>query len=307
MATLLVSTTTDFSSRFLFRIDTVDFTAAATATFSGSQFNSLQVSPALHVDGSAGVNRIVVNSTSAGFNGAGWTFTNWETGDRVFVNGSQFSETLAGTSRNDVIRGDGGGDAIFGGGGDDTVEGGSGADSLTGGAGEDWLSYAGSSLGVNVNLATGLALGGDAMGDKFTGFENLKGSSGNDTLTGDAGSNRLDGGLGADVLTGGTGADRFVYTSVNDSTALARDRIADFSTTQGDRIDLSAIDAIKGGTDNAFHFVGTESFGGAGDLRVYRSGIYTIIAADTDGHGAANLEIALTGISGTLAAGDFVL
>ena len=89
----------------------------------------------------------------------------------------------------------------------------SGNNRLDGGDGFDRAIYAGSDAGVNVNLATGTALGGDAEGDSLTGIENLTGSAHrdtltniqnltgsahNDTLTGDDGNNRLDGGLGID-------------------------------------------------------------------------------------------------------------
>lgn len=85
-------------------------------------------------------------------------------------------------------------------------------------------------------------------------IENAKGGSGNDTLignnlinglTGNGGKDTLIGGLNADVLSGRGSADTFKFNSVDDSglTDTTRDRIIDFSHVQGDKIDLSGIDA----------------------------------------------------------------
>ena len=65
---------------------------------------------------------------------------------------------------NDDLSGGAGDDMLFGGSGDDTLEGGEDADTLMGGKGSDFASYAGSSSAVTVNLATGVAQGGDADG-----------------------------------------------------------------------------------------------------------------------------------------------
>jgi Ca2+-binding RTX toxin-like protein len=95
---------------------------------------------------------------------------------------------------------------LTGGGGADTLTGAAGADTLDGGGGLDTASYAAATVGVTVNLATGVNTG-DAAGDTFTSIENVEGSGFNDTLTGDAGDNNLKGGIGADVLEGGAGLD----------------------------------------------------------------------------------------------------
>ena len=107
------------------------------------------------------------------------------------------------------------------------------------------------------------------------------------------------------MLVGGDGADKFVFTSVADSNALARDVILDF--TQGsDKIDLSAIDAVQGGGDNAFNFVGSAALQNAGDLRAYASGGNTVVTADVNGDHAPDLLIVLRG-NVTLTAADFIL
>ncbi|MEP3888887.1 MAG: calcium-binding protein [Hellea sp.] len=136
----------------------------------------------------------------------------------VDVRGDSGANDLSSTSltANNEFEGMGGNDNISAGGGNDRVEGGAGEDDMDGGAGIDLLDYASSSAGVNVNLGTGIATGGDADGDTFMNFENIYGSQFNDILTGDANANtlegdlandRLDGGAGDDILLGGDGAD----------------------------------------------------------------------------------------------------
>jgi Ca2+-binding RTX toxin-like protein len=107
------------------------------------------------------------------------------------------------------------------------------------------------------------------------------------------------------VLTGGNGADTFVLTSTADSNAAARDVITDF-TAGSDRIDLSAIDAVLGDTDSAFHFIGDAAFGAAGDLRAYTAGANTIVAGDVDGDGSADFTLMLRGAV-ALQETDFIL
>ena len=80
--------------------------------------------------------------------------------------------------------------------------------------------------GVNVNLS------GNGSNNVLTG------AAGNNLLNGMAGNDMLAGGLGNDTLTGGLGADTFAFdTAINAANA---DRITDFSSAQGDKIQLSA-------------------------------------------------------------------
>ncbi|WP_185973592.1 calcium-binding protein [Ferrovibrio terrae] len=124
---------------------------------------------------------------------------------------------------------------------DDMFEGGAGADIFDGRGGNDTLVYTHSAAGVNVNLATGAASGGDATGDQFTGSyvwrgttrnlagaTNLSGSEHADTLTGSSvanvlrgadGDDTLRGDGGNDTLDGGAGVDIAVYAlSLNNYT-----------------------------------------------------------------------------------------
>jgi len=136
------------------------------------------------------------------------------------------------------------------------------------------------------------------------GIFKVYGGAGADTIKGGAGGDTLYGADGADVLTGGAGNDTFLYMNASNSTNAARDHIMDFAV--GDVIDLHAIDAIPGGTDDAFTWIGNAAFGGhAGELRSIVGGSDWLVQADLDGDGSADFEILVTGHSP--AAGDFVL
>ncbi len=115
---------------------------------------------------------------------------------------------------------------------------------------------------------------------------------------------------GKDTLTGGAGADTFKYGSYTESRvgASTHDTITDFSHAQGDKIDLSLIDAsVSAAGNQAFAFVGTGAFTGvAGQLHYWFQGATTIVSGDTNGDKVADFEIALNGHI-NLAASDFVL
>jgi Ca2+-binding RTX toxin-like protein len=63
----------------------------------------------------------------------------------------------------------------------------------------------------------------------------LHGGNDDDTLSGDNGDDVLIGGAGADILIGGAGADGFDFRDATVET----DRIEDFSSADGDKIDLT--------------------------------------------------------------------
>jgi len=73
-----------------------------------------------------------------------------------------------------------------------------------------------------------------------TNFSLFSDRPGNDALYGGNGDDILDGRAGADTLTGGSGADTFLFMA---GTAFSggSDTIADFSSGQGDKIDISDI------------------------------------------------------------------
>ena len=170
-------------------------------------------------------------------------------------------------------------------------------------------------FGQNDNLFSGgggrdrLMLGGGndtALGGN--GNDTLLGEVGNDALFGGNNDDYLGGAHGRDSLAGGSGADLFVFKTASDSTtALAgRDTITDFSTGQGDRIDLSQIDAQAGVAGNqAFDLVAAFT-GAAGDLRVKVDGTNLLVLGDINGDKQADFAILVQNTAG-LTATDFVL
>lgn len=247
-------------------------------------------------------------------------------------------EDVVGSYLNDTLIGNGSINALYGSFGDDTVAGGGGGDYLDGGDGLDTLDYARSPGAVQVDLGARTAYGADAQEDIFRNFENVSGSafndrltgngganvlrgnagkdmliggSGADTLAGGAGDDRLVGGLGADALVGQSGADTFVFASTADSgPGNARDRINDFSHVQGDRIDVSGIDANTAAAKNqAFTFIGRQAFHGkSGELHYAVSGDHAVISGDVNGDKVADFQIVVNyDAAHPFVAADFVL
>lgn len=192
--------------------------------------------------------------------------------------------TVDGGAGNDILTGLGGNDAIIGGRGSDTLAGGGGNDVIDGGIGNDRMA-----------------------GDD--GNDTLVGGAGIDQINGGAGDDIVNGGAGRDVVTGGTGQDDFLFDDGDFAgvTGSTSDRITDFSKAQGDIIDLSAVDAIFGGADNGFAFIGNAAFGSvAGQLRYQITGGNTLVTGDINGDGTADFMIRLDGAVALVAA-DFVL
>ena len=129
------------------------------------------------------------------------------------------------------------------------------------------------------------------------GSDVLIGASGADRLSGGTGADRLYGGAGADDLIGGADADMFLFKLRTESTVSAsgRDTIFDFSASQGDRIDLSVIDANSKATGNqAFAFLGKVAFTGtAAELRYVKGSSDTYIYGDVNGDKAADFAVHL--------------
>jgi Ca2+-binding RTX toxin-like protein len=186
---------------------------------------------------------------------------------------------INGNNKDNILNGTSDPDNIFGFGGNDIVEGFGGADEMHGGNGLDTLSYANSSVAVNVQIfndGSFSASGGDAEGDTGDGFENLLGSFFNDTLIGNdfanvlrggggddnlvgrigkdkliggAGGDDLRGGIGADILKGGAGFDYLNYSD-SDAGVTVRfgkngaETIGKGGEAQGDRI--SKVENIRG-------------------------------------------------------------
>jgi Ca2+-binding RTX toxin-like protein len=178
------------------------------------------------------------------------------------LNGTEFKDYLGGDGGDNVLRGNGGDDVIYAGDGNDVVEGGKGADQMHGGAGMDQLSYQHSSAGVYVNLTFGNANYGDATGDTFDGFENVKGSAHNDMLIGDTGNNAIYGLAGDDQITGGGGGHDALYGGAGNDILFSDGGTADMYGGSGtDTADFSGNKLTGVHAD-----LGTEKVSYAGDL-----------------------------------------
>jgi hypothetical protein len=171
------------------------------------------------------------------------------------VRGGNGDDILNGGAGNDIVYGDAGNDRVNGGDGDDTLSGGSGNNTVTGGngndtinikasadtgtsvingnAGVDTLDFSSSTVGISIDLANtrqqkvinNLVL-------TVTTIENVTGGSGKDKIAGNSANN---------LLLGGGDADQFIFggTKISSISALGIDTLGDFSTTQGDKIQLS--------------------------------------------------------------------
>ncbi len=241
-------------------------------------------------------------------NAAANTFTGTAGDDVAFgrggadtLNGAGGNDALNGGAGNDSLAGGAGNDSLLGGGGDDTLTGGAGNDTLNGQGGDDSISGGG---GNDQMVGNG---GNDTLRGQ-AGNDALSGGEGNDRLVGAAGDDTLTGGGGADTLNGGAGADSFVFTAPTDSLVSSRDRVVSFNAAEGDRVDLSGIDAVSStGANDAFDFIGSTAFSGtAGELRFTTNGTNGFLRADRDGDGTQDMIIVLTNTT-SLSVGDLIL
>jgi len=242
---------------------------------------------------------------------------------------NQYSSNLYGRDGNDVLTTGNGADILDGGLGADTMSGGDGYDQYyvdnagdviietSQPVGDQVYSSISYTLPTNVEYLTltgtaALDGMGNALANVITGNTSnnvLTGLDGDDRLDGGAGGDALYGGTGKDTLIGSTGSDVFVFNQgdVAGTTWTNSDRITDFSQGDSDRISLAGMDAVTGGTDDAFAFIGTAAFSHvAGQLRYDNAGGVTTIYGDMDGDGIADFAIGLNNAVALVAA-DFIL
>jgi Ca2+-binding RTX toxin-like protein len=144
---------------------------------------------------------------------------------------------------------------------------------------------------------TGNALDNEIIGNAVG--NTLYGLAGNDVLRGES---------GVDILFGGADADTFRYLSISDSAAGSEDFILDFSAAEGDKIDLSLIDAIAFTPEReAFRFIGAGAFNGVeGELRV-QPAIAGIGWLEGDVTGDALADFRIYVMNAGLTASDLIL
>lgn len=197
-----------------------------------------------------------------------WLSTGGTTGT-----GNALNNRIFGTTGNETLFGLGGNDLLQGGNGNDTLWGGDGVDDLRGDNGNDML-------------------------DGGAGNDTLRGGSGNDMLVGGAGNDTLEPGLGVDTCFGGLGADVFLFRC-DELTKTELKTIGDFSKTEGDKINLSLLDANVNTTANdAFKFVGNKAFSGAaGELRYNVASGDLHLYGDMNGDRVADFDIVLSHVN----------
>jgi Ca2+-binding RTX toxin-like protein len=116
------------------------------------------------------------------------------------------------------------------------------------------------------------------------------------TLTGNSGNNVLDGKGGSDTLVGGGGADVFRFSGWQDvGVGVERDQIDGFSASEGDKIDLTALDANSQTVAvDAFKFIGSAAFSAdaTGELR-FADGV---LQGSQDANGTPEFEVRMVGL-----------
>ncbi|HOS15311.1 MAG TPA: VWA domain-containing protein, partial [Smithella sp.] len=153
--------------------------------------------------------------------------------------GEQLSSVL--TDLTSTVVSDAGNDNIVGGDGDDIIFGDTINYNYTGTTSQMMADIKANHL--TLSAESGLTGGNDiinagAGNDIVYGQEGndiIYGGEGNDILSGGSGNDILSGGTGSNTLTGGAGADTFTLS------AQANDTVKDYSQTDGDKVDISAI------------------------------------------------------------------
>uniref|UniRef100_UPI0015F926CD beta strand repeat-containing protein n=1 Tax=Aureimonas sp. ME7 TaxID=2744252 RepID=UPI0015F926CD len=150
--------------------------------------------------------------------------------------GNELVNSITGNSGNNVIDGGAGADFMAGGKGDDTY--------YVDNVGDVVLEYTNEGIDT-VYASVSYSLDSAVENLILTGKADLNGSGnwldnkvfgndGNNLLFGGGGNDTLNGGFGNDTLYGGTGSDVFVFEANS-----GHDIIADFSKSQGDRLDFN--------------------------------------------------------------------
>lgn len=221
-----------------------------------------------------------------------------------YIYGTADDDLLEGEGGEDSLYGEDGNDVLHGYAGNDVLQGSGGRDTLDGGAGEDWAFYVDKSLPVRVTLTgseeTSTVYVGNVAEDTIRSIEGIFGGSSHDILTGDEQDNALVGWAGQDVLSGKSGSDRFVYMDPSNG----GDTIQDFSSDEGDQIDLNF--SLYSSDDQSLVF--SESTPAPFSVWYEAAGHTKALSvrADTDGdEKTVEFSITLAGVA-SLTADDFI-
>lgn len=257
-----------------------------------------------HVDGGSGIDVVAFVGMKAGVT---WDLSDpfdYQGMDSVegFI-GTRFDDEFVGTAGRNLFNGAGGddlleaarnqfpgpweGDKLKGGAGDDGLIGAGAGDLLKGGPGNDGIS--GETYDGNQDTDSADTMSGGAGDDSLylRGGDLADGGDGKDLL--------LIGGDGDNTLTGGADADTFLFQPQLYGDTLGVNLITDLAPE--DKIDLSPIDADATQSGNQAFTLVSSLDGHAGEAAlVYDAGAdETALLLDTDGDGAANITIRLSG------------
>jgi hypothetical protein len=105
--------------------------------------------------------------------------------------GSMFGDTLTANEAGSSLDGKAGDDSLIGGGGNDVLRGGGGNDTMDGGDGIDWLGYDNATVGIDINLATGVVNKQGGI-DTIRNIEDFGGTNFADTIYGSEADNWIE-------------------------------------------------------------------------------------------------------------------
>ncbi|MGH0229995.1 calcium-binding protein, partial [Sinorhizobium meliloti] len=184
------------------------------------------------------------------------TFQNFEE-----FRGTQFSDTMVGSSVDETFLGFGGRDNINGGAGIDTVR-----------YDRDFLR--GATKGVSIDLSTGIATDGFGSRDTLASIENIRATEFKDTIVGSsasnflrtfAGNDSINGGGGADNMRGGLGNDTYFVDNTGDIVDEAADSGAGTDSVHSAiSFNLGNTAVVKGSVENLV-LLGTGNTSGTGN------------------------------------------
>lgn len=135
---------------------------------------------------------------------------------------------------------------------------------------------------ISIEHAVGSIFADTMTGSNVDNF--LSGYDGADILRGLGGDDSLEGGLGQDSLSGDSGADQFFFRTIADSQTGVGDVILDFSSAEGDVINLVEIDF-----SGTVTFIADGAFTGSGNGEIRFAGGFVTI--DVNGDAVADMEI----------------
>jgi hypothetical protein len=165
---------------------------------------------------------------------------------------------------------------------------------------------------------------GDGANDTLGGGhgdDTISGGGGGDYIFGNSGNDKIiaDADGRVDYLYGGSGSDTFIFSEFSTNSSYQYDVVQDFSLGDGDKIDLSAIDAVlyvpgkntlTGSLgDQPFKFIGLSSFSKTpGELRVSSVSGGTLVTGDINGDGYVDFSMQISGVSpSSVSASYFIL